>query len=166
MKREIVDYEVRGIKEVGDDIKRVARKITFEVDVDEMSILSENDYYCVTIETTDGEVIVEKSGQYVFDKDQIDEIVSDQRKVDENAEVKVHTLKNISYTNFYFDKDNKMIFNNYFNIHIANVENIPSNIAEITSKLNLLSNVYGDIRMDIKYSSKIDEMIEENFIIE
>lgn len=166
MKREIVDYEVRGIKEVGDNIKQVVRKQTFEVDVDEMPILSENDYYCVTVETSDGEVIVKKSGEYVFDKDQIDEIVSDQKKVDENAEVKVHTLKKISYTNFYYDKDNKMIFNNYFNIHIANVENIPSNIAEITSKLNLLSNVYGDIWMDINDSSKIDILIKENFIIE
>jgi len=165
MKREIVNYNVIGFKSDNDgNRKLIVSKITF--DVDEMPILSENDYYCVKVETADGELIVKKSGEYVFDKDQIDKIVADQKKVDENAEVKVHTLKKISYTNFYYDKDNKMIFNNYFNIHLINVENIPSNIAEITSKLNLLSNVYGSIWIDINDSSKLDEMIEENFIIE
>jgi hypothetical protein len=182
MKREIVDYEVRGFKEVGDDIKQVARKLTFEVD--EMPILSEEDYYCVVHpkgtymsigEDTD-ELFLEKSGEHIFTKDQIDEIVAEEqrrvnelfarRKTNENAEVKVYTLKKILSTDFYYSKDNKMIFNNYFTIQIKNIENLPSNILEIFNKLNLLLNVFVGIIMDDIDVNLIDKLIKKNFIIE
>lgn len=178
MKRKIVNYDVIGFKSDDDgNTKQVVRKLKFEIDVDESPLLSEEDYYCVVQpkgsyvfvgENTDGEVLVEKSGEVVFTKDIIDEIVADQRKVGENAEVKVYTLKNILSTNFYYNKDDKRIFNNYYNIQIINVESIPSNILEIISKLELLSNVYFGIVWDdindVDSINKIDEMIEENFI--
>ena len=168
MKRKIVDYEVRGFKSDDDGKKKsVVRKIIAEVDTNETTFFSEEDYYCVTVECTDGEIMVEKYGECVFTKDIIDEIVADQRKVDKNAVVKVHTLKKFRFYDYYYDKDEKMIFNNYFNIQIKNVENIPSNIDEIIAKLRLLTLVYGTIWIDdINEIYKIDEMMEENFIIE
>lgn len=167
MKRKMVDYEVRGVKaDENDEIKEVVRKITFEVDADETTLLSEEDYYCVTVECTDGEIMVEKSGECVFNKDIVNDIVADQRKVDKNVVVKVHTLKKISFSDYYYDKEEKFIFNNWYNVRIMNVESIPSNIHEIINKLRLVSLKYGLICVDINEIYKIDEMIEENFIIE